>query len=106
MDKNREYILCAANYYNDKIVHVHSPFNISEGFVICGLRHHNCISTFALMRGFPYDSETLLLLQTQVQGFLTNQNRFVDRIEAARIAIVAEQIEDVFKKKLYSEDLY
>lgn len=42
---------------------------------------------------------------TEVQGFLTTQNRFVDREEAAKIAYSAGQIASP-KTKLYSEDLY
>jgi len=41
-------------------------------------------------------------------GFLTSENRFVDRIEGMRIAREAEQVgENTYsKKRLYSEDLY
>lgn len=101
-----EYILCAANYYNDGKEHVFSPTNIKEGFVICGHRHHNCISTFAQMVGFPYSPKSQKLHNTEIQGFLTNKNKFVDREEGCRIAILAEQIEDVLQETLYSEDLY
>lgn len=44
----------------------------------------------------------------EIQGFLTNKNRFVDREEAAKIALAAQQIDclQYSKTKLYSEDLY
>jgi len=108
MDK--EYILCAANHYNDDKEHHHQPKNIVHGFVICGRRHHNCISTFALMVGFPYDDNGLKLMNTEIQGFLTNTNRFVDRLEALDIAIKANQLlpDERINERLglFSENLY
>ena len=104
-----EYILCAANWYNDGKEHVHQPVNIPNGFVICGHRHGNCISIFALMVGFPYDENGLILRRTEEQGFLTNKNRFVTRKEALEIARIANQILDESEVRsvgLHSEDLY
>jgi hypothetical protein len=107
-----EYIICAANYYNDNIIHVHSPNNISLGFVVCGRRHHNCIEIFALIVGFPYDERGHAIQKTEIQGFMTNTNRFVDRKEAYDIAFKADQIKGPNKGYssntigLTSEDLY
>lgn len=42
---------------------------------------------------------------TEVQGFITSKNRFVDRAEAAALAYSAGQIPEP-KQELYSEDLY
>jgi len=109
MDKNIERIICAANHYDDGEEHVHMPRNIKTGFVICGRRHHNCISIFALMVGFPYDEKGIALMNTEEQGFLTSKDRFVNRTEALEIARKANQILDekeVRGDKLYSEDLY
>lgn len=36
----KEYIICAANHYDDGKKHPHTPKNIEQGFVICGRRHH------------------------------------------------------------------
>lgn len=105
-EEKLEYILCAANYYNDGIEYAHSPTNIKTGFVVCGHRHHNCIQTFAQIVEFPYDNKALKLQRTEVQGFLTNKNRFVDREDAARIAFISGQIKDPNLEKLYSENLY
>jgi len=105
-ETDREFILCSANHYDDGIEHSYSPKNIKTGFVVCGHRHHNCIGTFAQMVGFPYSDEAHKLQNTEEQGFLTNTNRFVDRKEACRIAILANQISDTQKETLYSEDLY
>ena len=101
----KEYILCAANHYDDGEKQIHGPKNIESGFVICGRRHHNCISVFAKMVGFPYDENGLALRETERQGFLTNTDRFVEREEAAQIAFEAGQITQ-HKIVLYSEDLY
>jgi hypothetical protein len=104
MDK-KEYILCAANHYNDGEKQIHGPKNIESGFVICGRRHHNCIGIFAKMVGFPYDENGLKLMNTEEQGFITNTDRFVSREEAAEIAFAAGQIKKQ-TTRLFSEDLY
>ncbi len=107
-----ERILCAANYYQDGIVHGAQPKNISNGFITCGRRHHNCIGTFALIVGFPYNEKAHEIHRTEVQGFLTSTNLFVDRKEAYRIAFNANQIKGPNKGQqensigLTSEDLY
>lgn len=108
----KEYILCAANHYNDNNKHVHSPDNIDTGYVICGRRHHNCIETFTLIVGFPYTEYGYKINATMIQGFLTNTNRFVGRKEAYEIAFCANQIigpNRGYSKNsigLMSEDLY
>ena len=107
--ENREFIVCSANYYVDGLTHPHQPINISHGFVVCGLRHHNCINTFAQIYGFPYSEETLKIKRTEEQGFLTNTNKFVNREYALEIAIKANQLKDGNNhnlKKLHSEDLW
>jgi hypothetical protein len=101
----KEYILCAANFYDDKKNHVHAPKNIKIGFVVCGMRHHNCIETFAMIVGFPYDENGLKLMQTEIEGFLTSKNRFVGREEAGRIAFASKQTKKLINK-LHSEDLW
>lgn len=98
-------ILCAANHYDDKIEHVHQPKNITSGFVVCGRRHHNCINTFAMIVGFPYDEQGHEIHRTEIQGFITSDNNFVTRREAAEIAFDAGQITEK-KTTLYSEDIY
>ena len=92
----KEFIICAANYYNDGIKHVYTPKNINIGFVICGRRHHNCIAIFAEMMKFHeynrYSDKAMIIKHTEIQGFLTNTNRFVNRKEAYKIAHEANQI--------------
>lgn len=41
----KEFIICAAIWYNDGKEHIHQPKNIKKGFVICGRSHHNCYAT-------------------------------------------------------------
>lgn len=107
-NNEKERIICSANHYLDGKEHIHSPVNIKTGFVVCGHRHHNCISTFAQMVGFPYSDESQKLQNTEIQGFLTNKNRFVDRLEGAEIALKAGQIDKpvISKIGLFSEDIY
>lgn len=105
----KEYIICAANHYDDGIEQTFNPNNITTGYVVCGHRHHNCISIFAQIVGFPYSDESQKLHNTETQGFLTNTNMFVNRKEAMKIAILAGQVEEGKTHKefeLYSEDLY
>lgn len=62
--------------------------------------------------GFPYTEVGHKIHRTEVQGFLTNLNRFVSRKEAYKIAFLADQIKGPNKGKLEdsigltSEDLY
>lgn len=109
-------ILCAANYYDDGKKHPHTPKNVETGFVICGRRHHNCIAIFAQMMGFEeeqkYSKDAMTVKLTEVQGFLTSDNRFVSRKEAYTIAYANDQIVGPNKGYasneigLTSEDLY
>ena len=97
-----ERINCAAIWYDDGIdTYVNQPINIHSGYVVCGHRHHNCLTTFAMLVGIREKP----LSERQVQGFLTSRNRFVNRREAAKIAFGAGQIEEE-KEILYSEDIY
>lgn len=107
---SEEHIICAANYYNDGQKYEMQPKGIATtGFVVCGHRHHNCIFIFAKIVGFPYDENGLRIMRTEVQGFLTNTNRFVTRLKALEIAKKANQIitgEGSSSLGLFSEDLY
>ena len=98
----KEYILCAAIHYNDNKEYYHQPINIKTGFVVTGHRHHNCFMTVKILRE-PIKGD-------HTQGFLTNTNKFVNRIEAMRIAISAGQGGNYSKMRLseplFSEDLY
>lgn len=105
MKGKQEYIICAANFYDDNVERTSRPTNIKTGFVTCGHRHHNCIGTFAEIYGFPYNEKALEIRNTEEQGFMTSKNRFVDRKEAGIIAYNAKQTETLIER-LHSEDLY
>ena len=93
-----EYILCAAIYYADGKARVHQPKNINSGIVVCGRRHHNCLAIMSEFLEKPNRTKI-------IQGFLTNTDRFVDRQEAAKIALEAGQV-DSDLSRLVSEDVY
>jgi hypothetical protein len=96
----KEYILSAAIHYNDGNKHEHQPKNIEQGVVIGGRRHHNCFMTlFALKGKDGYEKKSI------TQGFITSFDRFVDRVEGAKIAHAAKQTAQL-ESPLFSEDLY
>ena len=41
IDNSKEYLLCAAVWYDTGVKCVHQPTNIDRGLVVCGMRHHN-----------------------------------------------------------------
>lgn len=112
--KMKEYILCAAIWYKDMPLikpdilepRGFRPYNVDRGVVISGWRHANCIYQMVAITGLR---DIPVQVGESVQGFLTNKNRFVDRIEGWKIAEAANQINDRPRgnsKTLYSEDLY
>lgn len=97
-----EYLLCSAIWFDDGIdTYVHQPRNIKTGYVVCGRRHHNCFTTVAMLQGVRKERNT----KDEVQGFLTNKDRFVDRYEAAKIALASGQIKEP-TERLFSEDVW
>lgn len=89
----KTYILCAAIHYKDGKKHNYQPSNIDTGYVICGRRHNNCIVNT------HEDIDT-------VQGFVTSDDRFLNRIDSATIAYDADQLGGRTTEYLFSEDLY
>jgi hypothetical protein len=86
-----EFCICAAMLMDD-------------GVIIRGHRHDSCLVTAGRM-GYKRNQ-----LRNDQQGFVTSQNRFVDRKEGARLQNAA-RINSVQTKKpvvdlLFSEDLY
>lgn len=98
--KSEPYILCAAIWYDDGREYPHQPKNIAAGKVFCGHRH---CSIFQLMPYVRKERREMGIKETQ--GFLTNDNRFVDREEAAAIALASGQIAEPVPE-LISEHLY
>ena len=98
-----EKIMCAAIWYQDNKKHPHQPENVEEGYVICGHRHHNIIYIQHLAKiKVSHWGNT-----RWCQGFLTDKNRFVDRVEAHQIAINSGQLKGkMIGPVLTSEDLW
>lgn len=110
IDNTKEYILCAAVWYKkiqlkkDIPYQSTNPKNCPIGLVFSGHRHGQCIYTKCAITGLS-DCES----GENEQGFLTNENRFVNRIEALEIAKDAGQLKDgerISGIGLHSENLY
>jgi len=96
-----EYVMCAANYYNDEKDHHYQPYNIDKGFVICGWRHANA--------GFSYiaASNSINRWDNCTQGFLTTKNRFLTRAESLELVKSNGQLtKPLLGGELTSEDLW
>lgn len=98
-----EYIICSAVWFDDGVDHDDQAIKGKTGFVVCGRRHHNCFHTAFILN----PNRTYIKFEKQ-QGFLTNKERFVGRIEAAEIAFLAKQIDErtTHPVGLFSEDLW
>jgi hypothetical protein len=98
----KEHILCSAIHIENDTQYEYSPKNISTGLVLCGRRHSDCYAIAKLI----YSD----IPKKTTQGFLTNTNRYVERQEAYKIALAANQLRYGPSKDpdaiLISEDLY
>lgn len=92
-------IICSAIHIDDHKKHVHTPKNIKTGFVIAGRRHHNCFTTFNDLNYVRNKTHSI------VQGFLTDNDMFLNRKEASSVAFDRGQTQDKCSV-LMSEDLY
>jgi hypothetical protein len=96
-----ERILCAAIWYKLEKEPTHTIRNINKGMVISGYRHCDIIDMYYMLTGKRSNNPYC------VQGFLTSKKRFVDRVEANKIAIERGQvIGNELGDELISEDLY
>lgn len=98
-------ILCSAIWYKDVPTAVFNPYNVDRGVVLCGWRHPNIIQQMKALTGKRTVRNGPDAAGESVQGFLTSDNRFVSREEAATIAFKAGQIDKPLKL-LHSENLY
>lgn len=108
MEKEKEYILCAAIWYkefklvkNDIPSSLVRPRNCDRGIVFCGHRHPQCLYQMVGITGKPQHEAG-----EEIQGFLTSKNRFVDREEAAQIHVQNGGELHYSSRELYSEDIY
>lgn len=100
------YLLCAAIWFKDGKKYRHQPKNVDSGIVVCGRRHHNCFLTAYELNGGKKTVENIGDDVNRIlQGFITSDDRFVDRKESAKIAFEAGQTA-VEHDHLISEDLY
>lgn len=76
-----ERVLCAAVHYRNGKKYEHQPKNVESGLVVCGRRHHNALLTLFMLIRFKKRNTVDI-----VQGFITSDDRFVDRKEAYLIA--------------------
>ena len=96
---NKEYVVCAAIRYPDEETPIHTPKS-EGGVILCGLRHAHIIHQYNTLTG------RITPTVKHDFGFVTSANRYVDRIEAAKIAFEAGQITQFYDGiELYSEDL-
>lgn len=109
-NSSEEYILCAAIWYKDLPTQRLLPKNVDKGIVVCGHRHGHCIDIMRFLgtlRSVTFGPDSV---GENEQGFLTSKNRFVERIEAAEIAVRQGQVQsDLLINPLiglFSEDLY
>lgn len=85
--KNNEIILCSAINHN--------------GTIVCGYRHGDCYDILrSLVPNITEDEEP----DRSMQGFLTSENRFVDRKEAWKIAKANNQIKYGLKVSDFGEE--
>lgn len=96
-----EYVMCAANYYNDGYDHLYQPYNIDKGFIIGGWRHP-CV-------GYSYMAadKDAKSWDNCIQGFLTTKNRFLNREESLELVKSNGQLKKpLLGGCLTSEDLW
>ena len=100
------YIICAAIWYQDGKKYMHQPRNVDSGFTVCGRRHHNCFITSYILNGEESLKKKVSTDEWKVtQGFITSDDRFVNRKEASQIAYDSGQTVKL-TECLFSEDLY
>ncbi len=109
--QDTERILCAAIYVDTGEAHParRSYTYPATGLVFTGWRHGDCYTTLNAWAERLTEEERATIGEEQLcgrrQGFLTSLGRFVDREEAARIAVAAGQVNPKVTG-LMSEDLY
>lgn len=105
-----ERIVCSATWFKELSLPYKQrlPKNITYGVVILGHRHPDIIRNLNNLTGKRGVTNGENSCGEYVQGFLTNKDIFVDRKEAAQIALKANQIirREFNGKSLYSEDIY
>jgi hypothetical protein len=114
IDNSKEYVICAAIWYKDSTEAPRGMIaqNIDSGVVIGQWRHGNCINVRAtnpiwnkktLKERVDRESQDIPMMVSNekpdieydyVDGFLTSKGRFVDRWQAAKIAMDCGQLSE------------
>ena len=92
----KEFIICAAIRHED------------TGKIYYGHRHNQCVDASNGELSWKLNQQEISKIKRE-QGFITNENRFVDREEGLLIALANKQVLDekeIRGKQLHSEDLY
>ena len=91
------------NIFKEKILCSAMKIMISESYIIVqGKRHFNCFNKCLALGIDPDQNKDSIL-----EGFITSKGRFVDRIEAKKIARKAKQlIRNTVFPELISEDIF
>lgn len=98
-------IICSAIWYPNLETMTYLPENCDKGVVLCGLRHPQIIQQLAALTGKRTVTNALDGVGNFKQGFLTSENRFIERREAAIIAYRSGQLKEQ-KTELFSEDMW
>lgn len=81
---------------------------VKTGKIYYGHRHPHCIEAMNGELSWTMNRQEIGKVE-KIQGFITNENRFVDRKEGLKIALANNQVKDVSDVRgdnLHSEDLY
>lgn len=82
----KPYILAAAIWYLDNYIkHENQPLNIKYGIVLAGRRHNSCYSILKMINS-NFNSDDV------ISGFITSNNLFLIRSDAAQMAWNAKQL--------------
>jgi len=75
--------------------------NVDKGSVVCAHRHGHVIALMMNLTGLRTVTYAKDGVGEHIQGFLTNKNRFVNRQEAAEIALSLVHCIDIGTDDLY-----
>lgn len=81
---------------------------VKTGKIFYGHRHNHCIEAMNGELSWTMNRQEIMQVEN-IQGFITSENRFVDREEGLQIALVNDQVKDITQirgNRLFSEDLY
>lgn len=102
------FISFLKSLFSEKEIVICAAIRMPDGYVIRGHRHNNCIMTASQIPKYKG-----VITGGDEHGFVTSKNRYVTRLEGARIqksAGIKSRLDGIGKPylygNLYSEDLY